>query len=198
MAEATVSEASDEELEFRLDGDSHWEAGKSITARRMARSLPRLVGRSLRLVWRVDRRSVIGLLSCQVISGTSQGFGLLATTGTITALISSGDITHRLWSAWPSVAVMVAAAGVRAVLSIVVTWLSRRRARDPPTDKRRHRRSHRRPRPRPHCPAGHLRRTRRGAGIVQRAVATAKRPQHLRAARVEAATRCAMSAEDAH
>ncbi|MDF2254389.1 ABC transporter ATP-binding protein [Streptantibioticus ferralitis] len=128
MTEAAVSEVPSEELQFRLDGDSHWEAGKSITARRMARSLPRLVGRSLQLVWQVDRRSVIGLLGCQVISGASQGMGLLATTGTITALISSGDVTHRLWSAWPSVAVMIAAAGVRALLTIVVTWLSSRLA----------------------------------------------------------------------
>ncbi|MBV9024864.1 MAG: ABC transporter ATP-binding protein [Streptomycetaceae bacterium] len=122
----------DEELDVRslthFMGDSRWAAGTSITARQMARRLPQLVGRSLKLAWRADRPSVLGLLVCQVLSGVSQAFGLLATTGTITALISSGRISERLWAAWPSVVVLASAAGLRAVLTITVTWLSSRLA----------------------------------------------------------------------
>lgn len=127
-SESDQREHSDEELYFRLDGDQRWKAGTSITTRQMARRLPQLVARSTALAWRADRGSVLGLMACQVLSGLSQVFGLLATTGTITALISSGRITQRLWAAWPSVTVVAAAAGLRAVLGITVTWLSSRLA----------------------------------------------------------------------
>ena len=122
------TDTAGEELGVRLVTDSRWKAGNSITGRQMARKLPQLVLRSLGLAWRADRPSVLGLLVCQLVSGLSQAFGLLATTGTITALISSGDIATRLWAAWPSVAVLAAAAGLRAVLGIAVTWLSARLA----------------------------------------------------------------------
>ncbi|WP_331738121.1 ABC transporter ATP-binding protein [Streptomyces sp. NBC_01276] len=117
---------ADEEIAFSWDGDTRWEAAKYITLRHMARRLPHLMKRSLSIAWRVDRASVAGLLSCQVVSGIAAALGLFATTSTITALISSGNITDRLWQAWPSVAVLAAAAGIRATLYIVVTWLSSR------------------------------------------------------------------------
>jgi ATP-binding cassette, subfamily B, bacterial len=118
----------EEELEYQLDGDSRLRAGQTLTTRRMARKLPQLVLRSLTLAWRADRWSVVGLLTCQTVSGLSQAFGLLATTGTITALISSGRVTDRLWAAWPSLLVLAGAAGLRAVLGIAVNWLSTRLA----------------------------------------------------------------------
>ncbi len=128
-AEAPAAERShEEELGYQLDGDSRLRAGKSLTTRRMARKLPQLVFRSLSLAWRADRASVVGLLLCQTVSGLSQALGLLATTGTITALISSGQITQRLADAWPSVVVLAGAAGLRAVLGITVNWLSTRLA----------------------------------------------------------------------
>ncbi|RPF29867.1 ATP-binding cassette subfamily B protein [Streptomyces sp. Ag109_G2-6] len=117
-----------EELAFAFERDSRWEATKLITLRHMARRLPHLLTRSLSVAWRVDRRSVVVLMACQAVSGAAAATGLLATTSTITALISSGDITGRLWDAWPSVAVLAAAAGLRAGLYIVVTWLSSRLA----------------------------------------------------------------------
>ncbi|MEU3407108.1 ABC transporter ATP-binding protein [Streptomyces sp. NPDC006670] len=117
-----------EELAFAFERDSRWEATKLITLRHMARRLPHLLKRSLNVAWRVDRRSVVVLMTCQAVSGVAAATGLLATTSTITALISSGDITERLWDAWPSVAVLAAAAGLRAGLHIAVTWLSSRLA----------------------------------------------------------------------
>jgi ATP-binding cassette subfamily B protein len=120
--------AAGEELGYRLESDSRLAAGRALTTRRMARRLPQLVARSLALAWRSDRAAVAGLLGCQTVSGVSQAFGLLATTGTISALISSGDVTARLWAAWPSVLVLAAAAGLRAGLAITVNWLSGRLA----------------------------------------------------------------------
>lgn len=101
-------------------------AGRSIRMRDMARRLPQLVRRSLALAWRVDRRATIGLLLCQTVTGVVQALGLVAIAGTLTALLREGDVYHRLLQAWPSVALLAGAAGVRALLGITVNWLSTR------------------------------------------------------------------------
>ncbi|MFJ2500422.1 ABC transporter ATP-binding protein [Streptomyces sp. NPDC087539] len=101
-------------------------AGRSIRMRDMARRLPQLVRRSLALAWQVDRRATIGLLLCQAVAGVMQALGLVAIAGTLTALLSSGDVYHRLLEAWPSVALLAGASGVRALLGITVSWLSSR------------------------------------------------------------------------
>ncbi|WP_333736718.1 ABC transporter ATP-binding protein [Streptomyces sp. IBSBF 2806] len=101
-------------------------AGRSIRMRDMARRLPQLVRRSLALAWRVDRRATAGLLLCQTVAGVMRALGLIAISGTLTALLTSGDVYHRLLQAWPSVALLAAATGVRALLGITVSWLSSR------------------------------------------------------------------------
>ncbi|WP_405688282.1 ABC transporter ATP-binding protein/permease [Streptomyces sp. NBC_01387] len=101
-------------------------AGRSIRMRDMARRLPHLVRRSLALAWRVDRRATTGLLLCQTVAGMMQALGLIAISGTLTALLTSGDVYHRLLQAWPSVALLATASGVRALLGITVSWLSSR------------------------------------------------------------------------
>ncbi|MEW1693710.1 ABC transporter ATP-binding protein [Streptomyces sp. NPDC091265] len=101
-------------------------AGRSIRMRDMARRLPQLVRRSLALAWRVDRRATTGLLLCQTVAGVMQTLGLIAISGTLTALLTSGDVYHRLLQAWPSVALLATATGVRALLGITVSWLSSR------------------------------------------------------------------------
>ncbi|MFD9415340.1 ABC transporter ATP-binding protein [Streptomyces goshikiensis] len=126
MTSTDIGKQADEEINFAWEGDSRWEAAKYITLRHMAGRLPHLMRRSLSIAWRVDRPSVVGLLACQVVSGIAATLGLFATTSTIAALISSGNISDRLWEAWPSVAVLAAAAGIRATLFITVTWLSSR------------------------------------------------------------------------
>ncbi|MFB7591957.1 ATP-binding cassette domain-containing protein [Streptomyces sp. NPDC056169] len=101
-------------------------AGAQMTAATMARRLPSLVRRSLTMAWQVDRGATAGLLACQIGSGVLAALGLFAVTGTLTALISSGDITERLREAAPQLAVVAAATGLRALLGITVTWLTGR------------------------------------------------------------------------
>ncbi|GLX53949.1 ABC transporter [Streptomyces hygroscopicus subsp. hygroscopicus] len=101
-------------------------AGRSIRLRDMARRLPRLVRRSLALAWQVDRPATIGLLVCQAAGGVMQALGLVAISGTLTALLTSADVYDRLLRAWPSVALLAGAAGMRALLGITVGWLSSR------------------------------------------------------------------------
>lgn len=122
--EEPPADAADEE--FRYRDESRLKAGAQMTTGTMARRLPALVLRSLTMAWRVDRAATAGLLACQVGTGVLAALGLLAVTGTITALISSGDIAHRLREAAPQLAVIAAAAGLRALLGVTVTWLTGR------------------------------------------------------------------------
>lgn len=122
--EEPTSTARSEEFLYR--DESRLQAGAQLTTGTMARRLPALVVRSLKLAWRVDRAATAGLLVCQAGTGVLAALGLLAVTRSLTALISSGDITDRLWDAAPQLAVIAAAAGVRALLGIVVTWLTGR------------------------------------------------------------------------
>ncbi|MDH6110203.1 ATP-binding cassette subfamily B protein [Kitasatospora sp. MAP12-15] len=115
-----------EELRYQYLGDKNEEVAAAITARNMARRLPHLMRRTLGLAWRVDRVSVVVLLICQVLSGILGAFGLLATSGTIKALIASGHIAERLHQAIPSVAVIAVAAGLRSLLGITISALSSR------------------------------------------------------------------------
>ncbi|QQM47497.1 ABC transporter ATP-binding protein (plasmid) [Streptomyces liliifuscus] len=122
--EDAVSTPQEEEFLYR--DTSRLQAGAQMTTVTMARRLPALVLRSLKLAWRVDRVATAGLLACQVGTGVLAALGLLAVTGTLTALISSGDISDRLWEAAPQLAVIAAATGLRALLGITVTWLTGR------------------------------------------------------------------------
>ncbi|MFF5637027.1 ATP-binding cassette domain-containing protein [Streptomyces sp. NPDC012825] len=128
LAEAAPEEegASAAREEFLFRDESRIRAGALLTTGTMARRLPALVVRSLRMAWRVDRGATAGLLVCQVGTGILAALGLLAVTRTITALIAPGDLADRLWGAAPQLAVIAAAAGTRALLGIAVTWLTGR------------------------------------------------------------------------
>ncbi|MFF8868182.1 ATP-binding cassette domain-containing protein [Streptomyces sp. NPDC015139] len=123
------AELPDEELRFAIPGDRRIEAANAITSRSMARRLPQLIRRALALGWQVDRNSVIALLVVQVLSGVLEAFGLIATTGAIKPLIASQHISgDQLRDAAPSLAVLTAAIGLRALLGIASTSLSARLA----------------------------------------------------------------------
>ncbi|MFC9488396.1 ABC transporter, partial [Streptomyces hydrogenans] len=115
-----------QEEEFRFQDESRLRAGEQMTTATMARRLPSLVRRSLAMAWQVDRGATAGLLACQIGSGVLAALGLFAVTGTLTALIASGDITERLREAAPQLIVVAAATGLRALLGITVTWLTGR------------------------------------------------------------------------
>ena len=119
-------EQQDEEIRWLLTADQQMFAAMKSSGRAMAMRMPRLVRRALALAWDADARSTKALLICQVLSGVLQAGGLLAMTGTIAALIAPGNIMTRLGHALPSIAVLAAAAGLRALLGIAVSSLSLR------------------------------------------------------------------------
>jgi ATP-binding cassette subfamily B protein len=115
-----------QEEEFQYRDESRLQAGAQMTTTTMARRLPVLVRRSLRMAWQVDRVATAGLLACQIGTGVLAALGLFAVAGTLTALISSGDLTDRLREAAPQLAMIAGAAGLRALLGVMVTWLTGR------------------------------------------------------------------------
>lgn len=126
-AKVETPEKPKEELRYRSPTLSAFEENP-LTTKTMATRLPQLVRKALALAWRISPRLVITLLTCQVLSGFLEAFGLLAITGTITALIASGHIQDRLWEAAPSIALLAGAAGLRALLGIVAANISSRLA----------------------------------------------------------------------
>ncbi|WP_331772285.1 ABC transporter ATP-binding protein/permease (plasmid) [Embleya sp. NBC_00888] len=121
-----ADESSDQEPAFAPPGRVTDVALTKITTRAMAGRLPRLIMRAMRLAWRADPGALVALLVCQVLAGVLEAGGLLATTGTITALISDGDVADRLREALPSIVLLASAVGLRAVLGIAVVGLSAR------------------------------------------------------------------------
>jgi ATP-binding cassette subfamily B protein len=125
-AEQQEQKQSDERLRLQFGADKRAAEIMRVSNREMAARLPRLVGRAVRLAWDTDHRATAALLGCQLASGLLQAAGLLATTGTISAIIGPGDIAARLAAALPSVLVMAGTAGLRAVLGLAVSGLSQR------------------------------------------------------------------------
>jgi ATP-binding cassette subfamily B protein len=125
-APTTTHQDVEDELLIVEDGTEYADQLQALTLGQMARRVPQLAARAVVLAWRVDRRSTAGLLASQLVSGVAQATGLLAMTGTIAALFSLGNVVARLESAWVSVLVLVATAGLRAVLGIVTNWLALR------------------------------------------------------------------------
>ncbi len=107
--------------------DAALESGKDMTLPKMARRLPQLIGTALRLGWRVDPRALAVLLACRTAEAMAGAFGLLATTGMITSLVTgTGTVAERLTAATPSVVVLACMVGGSALLGIVAEWLSDR------------------------------------------------------------------------
>ncbi|MFD0274692.1 ATP-binding cassette domain-containing protein [Kitasatospora sp. NPDC127111] len=121
-----LEEQHDEELRYRFPGDKRRDVGQSISTGAMMRRLPQLIRRALALAWQADRRSTLLLLLAQAASGVFGALALYATTGTLTALLRPGPVSAHLRAAAPSLAVLTASAGLRAVLGITVMTLAGR------------------------------------------------------------------------
>ncbi|MFI0928435.1 ABC transporter ATP-binding protein [Streptomyces sp. NPDC021012] len=125
MSDETGTDGPGEELRFQSSTVTVFQRN-SVTTWSMARRLPQLVRRALRLAWHVNPRSVVVLLTCQALSAALEAFALMATTSTITALIASGRVQDRLVEALPAIGVLAGAAGARALLGIAIVNVSTR------------------------------------------------------------------------
>ncbi|MCM2430505.1 ABC transporter ATP-binding protein [Streptomyces sp. RKAG337] len=86
----------------------------------MARSAPRLVGRTVRLAWRADRTAMLTMVLAEIYQGAAHAVGLLVTNEVLQSLFGSGDTVARVRAAVPALIVGM----VIAVTSAVAASLS--------------------------------------------------------------------------
>lgn len=122
----TAGSPQSEELQFVHPTADRADAVAGITSAQMRRRLPHLVGRVFVLAWRVDRRGTLALLASQVASGLLAALGLLATTSAFAAVVAAASDPARVSRAVPSVLVLASAAGLRALLGLVIAALVQR------------------------------------------------------------------------
>ncbi|MFF9901381.1 ABC transporter ATP-binding protein [Streptomyces longispororuber] len=97
-----------------------------ITARTVVRRLPAAVWWTLRMAWRVDRRAVLLLGVCQLVAGASQAVLLAATARAMRPLLGGADAASRIEAALPALAVVVGAAAVARVFTVLGSYASGR------------------------------------------------------------------------
>lgn len=119
---------ADQMMEYQPPGsEAQLISGRKATLAATARAVPRLIALALRLGRRTDPRALVVMLVCSAVSAAANAFGLLATTGMITHLVTgSGPIRERLADSLPSVVVLAAMAGTGALLTLVSDWVSDR------------------------------------------------------------------------
>ncbi|MEW2357536.1 ABC transporter ATP-binding protein [Spirillospora sp. NPDC029432] len=92
----------------------------------MARRLPELIAQVMRLAWRANRRDLAVTVTLNVVAGVFTAFGLLATTGVLTALFAAGPTPDRVRAAAPALLLVGAAVAVRAACAAAAQWAQAR------------------------------------------------------------------------
>ncbi|WP_227023196.1 ABC transporter ATP-binding protein [Actinomadura rubrobrunea] len=92
----------------------------------MARRLPALIGQVMALAWQAARRDLIATVALNVLVGVFTAFGLLATTGVLTALFAAGPTPERVRAAAPALLLVGAAVAVRGAFAAAAQWAQAR------------------------------------------------------------------------
>ncbi|WP_225640442.1 ABC transporter ATP-binding protein [Streptomyces werraensis] len=94
--------------------------------RALCSQLPSVLRRICVMAWRIDRRAVLLLLACQLVTGVSAAALLTATARAMGPLLGSGAVGDRLRDALPAL-VVVAAASALARASVALASYAERR-----------------------------------------------------------------------
>ncbi|MFC5833165.1 hypothetical protein [Nonomuraea insulae] len=117
---------ADESLELGEITISDWHGHADKTAevrfRTIARRLPSLVHQALSVAWKASPRDTLYAITLNVLGGVFTAFGLLATTGVLTALFTAGPTIDRVMATLPSLALVASAAALRAVVQAGAGW----------------------------------------------------------------------------
>jgi ATP-binding cassette subfamily B protein/ATP-binding cassette subfamily C protein len=107
-----------------------WTAKNAVLAetrlRTVARRLPALVAQAVRLAWQASPLDTAATIACNLLAGIFTAFGLLATTGVLTALFAAGPTPDRVRAALPSLALVAVAATMRAGFQAAAGWAQAR------------------------------------------------------------------------
>ncbi|MEV1179306.1 ABC transporter ATP-binding protein, partial [Nonomuraea sp. NPDC049784] len=92
----------------------------------IARRLPSLIRQAMGVAWQASPRDTLCAVILNLLGGVFTAFGLLATTGVLTALFTAGPTLGRVQAALPSLALVAAAAAMRATLQAGAGWAQSR------------------------------------------------------------------------
>ncbi|MER6576780.1 ABC transporter ATP-binding protein [Nonomuraea sp. NPDC001023] len=92
----------------------------------VARRLPSLVARAMRIAWTASRRDTAAAIGLHLLGGVFTAFGLLATTGVLTALFSQGPTPDRVMAALPSLVLVGVSAALGAAVQGGAGWAQAR------------------------------------------------------------------------
>ncbi|MFC4117129.1 ABC transporter ATP-binding protein [Nonomuraea zeae] len=92
----------------------------------IARRLPALIVQAFGMAWEASPRDTVTTVLLNLLGGVVTAFGLLATTGVLTALFSEGPTPDRVLAALPSLVLVGAAAVVRTLLQAGAGWAEAR------------------------------------------------------------------------
>ncbi|WP_203885425.1 ABC transporter ATP-binding protein [Planotetraspora kaengkrachanensis] len=104
----------------------HGDAMAGVGFLTVARRLPYLIRQALGMAWQASPRDTTATVVLSVLGGVFTAFGLLATTGVLTALFESGPTPDRVRAALPSLLLVGAAATIRTVLQAGAGWAQSR------------------------------------------------------------------------
>ncbi|MFE5373939.1 ABC transporter ATP-binding protein [Streptomyces mirabilis] len=138
MAEPQVSDAEQElfggPLRYDMGWSHHEHAGLDLTMMSALRSMPALVGGTLRMAWSADRRALLAVAVSEIGQGIAAAVGLLAINAVMHALLAgSGDAAQRLHALLPG---LLAAAAIGVVNSALSAWSTSRAGRLEPMVER--------------------------------------------------------------
>jgi ATP-binding cassette subfamily B protein len=94
--------------------------------RTVARRLPALIAQAVRLAWEASPLDTAAAVAFNLAAGVFTAFGLLATTGVLTALFSAGPTPERVRAALPSLVLVSVAAALRAGFQAAAGWAQAR------------------------------------------------------------------------
>ncbi|MET7717818.1 ABC transporter ATP-binding protein [Streptomyces sp. NPDC005407] len=138
MAEPQVSDAEQElfggPLRYDMGFSQHEHATLDLTMMSALRSMPALVGATLRMAWNADRRALIAVAVSEIGQGIAAAVGLLAINSVMHALLGgTGNATQRLHALLPG---LLAAAAIAVVNSALAAWSTSRAGRLEPIVER--------------------------------------------------------------
>lgn len=126
MAEPRVSDAEQElfggPLRYDLGWAQHEHASLDLTMMSALRTMPALVGATLRMAWQADRRALLTVAVSELGQGIAAAIGLLAINAVMHALLAgTGTAAQRLHALLPGLLAAAAIAVANSALSACST-----------------------------------------------------------------------------
>ncbi|MFI9100736.1 ATP-binding cassette domain-containing protein [Streptomyces fildesensis] len=97
-----------------------------VSFRKLCTQLPAVLRRIVAMSWDMDRRAVLLLLSCQLITGLAAAVLLTATAKAMRPILGSGAVADRLHQALPALLVVAAATALTRGAGALATYAERR------------------------------------------------------------------------